>query len=202
MGMHEWIPVPGTAKARLIEAAMHHFEQAGFEAATVTDLASKAGVTTGSLYHHFGSKLGLYTVVRDDLEKRITDRMEGAAETVGGPGRPAARAALVVAFDATVRFGVCRLLGETAPSGAADPLRDTLADLLPDDVRGRRGAAGRGLARGTARGRRRRARRHHAAGAGVRPGRVAASPGASETRRTQTGVLAHDEISTTCHQQE
>ncbi|SDU88407.1 TetR/AcrR family transcriptional regulator [Jiangella alkaliphila] len=133
--MHEWIPVPGTAKARLIEAAMHHFEQAGFEAATVTDLASKAGVTTGSLYHHFGSKLGLYTMVRDDLEKRITDRMEGAAETVGGPGRPAARAALLVAFDATVRFGVCRLLGETAPSGAADPVRDTLADLLPDDVR-------------------------------------------------------------------
>lgn len=135
MAMQEWIPVPGSAKARLIEAAMHHFEQAGFEAATVTELASKAGVTTGSLYHHFGSKLGLYTVVRDDLEKRITDRMEGAAEAVGGPGRAAARAALLVAFDATVRFGVCRLLGETAPHATADPVRDTLATLLPGDVR-------------------------------------------------------------------
>ncbi|PZF83474.1 TetR/AcrR family transcriptional regulator [Jiangella anatolica] len=132
--MPEWIPVPGSAKARLIEAAMHHFEQAGFEAATVTELASKAGVTTGSLYHHFGSKLGLYTVVRDDLEKRITDRMEGAAETVGGAGRDAARAALLVAFDATVRFGVCRLLGETAPGDHPDRVRATLTTLLPDDV--------------------------------------------------------------------
>lgn len=134
MSMQEWIPVPGSAKGRLIEAAMHHFEQAGFEAATVAELASKAGVTTGSLYHHFGSKLGLYTVVRDDLEKRITDRMEGAAEAVGGPGREAARAALLVAFDATVRFGVCRLLGETAPGDRPDPVRATLTTLLPDGV--------------------------------------------------------------------
>lgn len=134
MSMREWIPVPGSAKARLIEAAMHHFEQAGFEAATVTELASKAGVTTGSLYHHFGSKLGLYTIVRDDLEKRITDRMEGAAEAVGAPGREAARAALLVAFDATVRFGVCRLLGETAPADRPDRVRATLTTLMPDGV--------------------------------------------------------------------
>lgn len=132
--MQEWIPVPGSAKARLIEAAMHHFEQAGFEAATVTELASKAGVTTGSLYHHFGSKLGLYTVVRDDLEKRITDRMEGAAETVGAPGRDAARAALLVAFDATVRFGVCRLLGEAPLGDQPDRVRTALTTMLPDGV--------------------------------------------------------------------
>ena len=132
--MQEWIPVPGSAKARLIEAAMHHFEQAGFEAATVTELASKAGVTTGSLYHHFGSKLGLYTVVRDDLEKRITDRMEGAAEAVGAPGRDAARAALLVAFDATVRFGVCRLLGEPPLGDGPDPVRSALTTMLPDGV--------------------------------------------------------------------
>lgn len=134
--MREWVPVPGSAKARLIEAALHHFEQAGYEAANVADLAAKAGVTTGSLYHHFGSKLGLYTVVRDDLEKRITDRMEGAAAATSAPGRPAVRAALLVAFDAAVRFGACRLLGEPAPSDRPDPVARTLRELLPDDVDG------------------------------------------------------------------
>ncbi|WP_026877413.1 TetR/AcrR family transcriptional regulator [Jiangella gansuensis] len=132
--MPEWVPVPGSAKARLIEAALHEFEQAGYAAVAVTDLAAKAGVTTGSLYHHFGSKLGLYTVVRDDVEKRITDRMEGAAAAVGGTGRTAVRAAVLVAFDAAARFGTCRLLGETTAADRPDPIRLTLEALLPDDA--------------------------------------------------------------------
>ncbi|PSL03255.1 TetR family transcriptional regulator [Haloactinopolyspora alba] len=132
--MQEWVPVPGSVKARLIEAALHHFEQSGFEDAGVTDLAAKAGVTTGSLYHHFGSKLGLYTVVRDDLEKRITDRMEGAAAAAGGTGRPAVAVAILVAFDAAVRFDACRLLGEPAPSDRPDPVGRLLRSLLPDDL--------------------------------------------------------------------
>jgi AcrR family transcriptional regulator len=84
--MQGWIPVPGSAKARLIEAATHHFERADFEAVNVTELAAKAGVTTGAPYHHFGSKLGLYTVIRGDLEQRITDHMEGAATASASTG--------------------------------------------------------------------------------------------------------------------
>jgi AcrR family transcriptional regulator len=132
--MREWVPVPGSSKARLIEAAMHHFEETGFEGAVVAELAAKAGVTTGALYHHFGSKLGLYTTVRADLEKRITDRMIGAAEGVGGTGRPAVRAALLVGFAAAVRFNACRLLGEPHPPDQPDPVRDTLATVLPEQV--------------------------------------------------------------------
>lgn len=128
--MREWVPVPGSAKARLIEAALHHFERSGFEAASVTDIAAKASVTTGSLYHHFGSKLGLYLVVREDLEKRLTDRMEGAAAGAGGAEQPAVRVALLVAFDAAVRFGACRLLGESTPTGQPDRIADTLQGLL------------------------------------------------------------------------
>ncbi|NED99984.1 TetR/AcrR family transcriptional regulator [Phytoactinopolyspora halotolerans] len=131
--MREWIPVPGSAKARLIEAALYEFERTGYEGCNVSDLAAKAGVTTGSLYHHFGSKLGLYTVVRGDMEKRITDRMEGAAAAVtDGIG---ARAALLVAFDAAVRFDACRLLGEPAPLDTADPVEATIRALLPDHLR-------------------------------------------------------------------
>jgi AcrR family transcriptional regulator len=132
--MQGWIPVPGSAKARLIEAATHHFERAGFEAVNVTELAAKAGVTTGALYHHFGSKLGLYTMIRGDLEKRITDRMEGAAASIGEHGRPAVRAALLVAFDAAVRFDACRLLGEPTPTDRPDPIQSALRSFLPEHL--------------------------------------------------------------------
>lgn len=123
--------MPGTVKGRLIEAALHEFEDKGFEASSVTEIAAKAGVTTGSLYHHFGSKLGLYTLIRADLEKRLSDRMEGAAAT-SPPGWPAVRASLLVAFDAAVKFNVCRILGEPEPSGIDGPVELALGSLLPE----------------------------------------------------------------------
>jgi len=128
--MREWVPVPGSAKARLIEAAIHQFELTGYEAVNVVDLASKASVTTGALYHHFGSKLGLYLTVREDMEKRIVERMEGAAAAAGNRGHPAVRAALLVAFDAAVRFTVCRILGEQPPVERDDPVANALRPLL------------------------------------------------------------------------
>lgn len=128
--MREWVPVPGSAKARLIEAAIHQFELAGYEAVNVVELAGKASVTTGALYHHFGSKLGLYLVVREDMEKRIVERMAGAAAAAGDRGHPAVRAALLVAFDAAVRFTVCRILGEQPPVERDDPVASALRPLL------------------------------------------------------------------------
>jgi len=128
--MREWVPIPGSAKARLIEAAIHQFELTGYAAVNVVDLASKASVTTGALYHHFGSKLGLYLTVREDMEKRIVERMEGAAAAAGNRGHPAVRAALLVAFDAAVRFTVSRILGEQPPVERDDPVATALRPLL------------------------------------------------------------------------
>jgi len=95
-------------------------------------LAAKASATTGALYHHFGSKQGLYLVVREEMERRVVERMEGAAEAVGGIGRPAIRAALLVAFDAANRFTVCRILGEQPPIEREDPVETMLRSLLPN----------------------------------------------------------------------
>jgi AcrR family transcriptional regulator len=132
--MRAWVPVPGSAKARLIEAAVHGFEQHGFERCSVTELAAKAGVTTGSLYHHFGSKAGLYTLVRGDVGNRITDRMAGAAAASGQLGQARVRRSLLVAFDATVRFNACRLLGEPTPAAdPTDPIATMLRSLLPPE---------------------------------------------------------------------
>ncbi|MFO7546803.1 MAG: helix-turn-helix domain-containing protein [Trueperaceae bacterium] len=129
--MREWIPVPGSARARLLDAAAKIFERDGFEAASVTDIASEAGVTTGSLYHHFEGKLGLFQVVRQEMERRVRDRMEGAAAAAGG-GWSGLVAALLVGFDAAVRFAAARILSDRQAAVTNDELRASVSALCED----------------------------------------------------------------------
>jgi AcrR family transcriptional regulator len=119
--VREWVPISSSAKGRLALHALEDFGQKGFEAVNVVDIAAAAGVTTGSLYHHFGSKVGLYTFVRAEAERRLLDRMEGAAAaTRAGDGRAAAmRAALLIGFDFATSQGFMRLLGEPHPARSA-----------------------------------------------------------------------------------
>jgi len=128
------VPIPGSAAARLIEAATRRFEAEGREQVNVVEVAREAGVTTGALYHHFGSKDGLYLVIREEMERRITERMEGAAAALGGEGPAAIQAALLVAFDAAVRFGVTRMLSETVVDPANDVIRLTLRPMVSDEA--------------------------------------------------------------------
>ena len=156
------VPVPGSAAARLIEAAIRRFESEGREAVNVIDVARDAGVTTGSLYHHFGSKDGLYMVIREEMERRMTERMEGAAAAVGSRGRTAVATSLLVAFDAAVRFGVARILSEPALDLESDAISLAILPLLPPDGagaapalagawRGALGAVAEGVTAGSAR---------------------------------------------------
>lgn len=125
--MREWIPISTSPKGRLALAAVKQFGQRPFDDVTVGELAAAANVTTGALYHHFGSKLGLYDFVRDDVERRLLDRMEGAIAASAHLDRSAAvMAALVIGFDFAVREGFLRILGDP-PAGTE---HDRLADLL------------------------------------------------------------------------
>ena len=125
--MREWIPISTSPKGRLALAAVKQFGERPFDDVTVGELAAAANVTTGALYHHFGSKLGLYDFVRDDVERRLLDRMEGAIAASAPLDRSAAvMAALVIGFDFAVREGFLRILGDP-PAGTE---HDRLADLL------------------------------------------------------------------------
>jgi AcrR family transcriptional regulator len=120
--VRDWVPVPGTTKGRLIEAALAEFGRRGYDDVGVTEIAAAAGVTVGSLYHHFGSKSGLYDLVRGDVERRLLDRLEGAWEAA--PDLPRS---IGIGFDYLVRAGYARLLAEPHPDGRADPVEEFLA---------------------------------------------------------------------------
>src|SRR4051812_41010638 len=124
--MREWVPVSTSPKGRLALTAVQAFGTQPFDEVTVGDLAAKAGVTTGALYHHFQNKLGLYVFVRRDVERRLLDRMEGAAGASSGRSA-AVSAALLVGFDFAVRQNVPRLLGEPPDGSMDDPLVEFLA---------------------------------------------------------------------------
>ena len=97
--MRNWIAVSTSPKGRLALAAVDEFERC--DEVTVGELTD-AKVTTGALYHHFGSKFGLYAFVRNDVEQRLLDRMEGAriAAAENESDRSAAvKAALLVGLD-------------------------------------------------------------------------------------------------------
>ena len=129
--VRDWIPVPGSVKARLLAAALARFEAEGFDAAAVTDIARDAGATTGALYHHFGSKPGLFATIREEMERRVRDRMEGAFAAVGG-GRTGLAAALRVGVDAAVRFAAVRVLSDAAAPPERDALLPALRELIGD----------------------------------------------------------------------
>jgi AcrR family transcriptional regulator len=148
MNRKNWVPIPGSSKARLLELALRDFGARGYEGVNVVELAAEAGVTTGSLYHHFENKLGLYGVVRDELEQRVLDRMEGAAAGVmavpererqprGLPDnrrQAALRVALLVGYDAAMKQGAARLLSEPDPRNGPDRIVALLASIGPDEL--------------------------------------------------------------------
>jgi len=126
--MREWIPISTSPKGRLALAAVKEFGTRPFDEVTVGELAAAASVTTGALYHHFDSKLGLYSFMREDIERRLLDRMEGAAAAAENEAdrSVAVRAALLVGFDFAVREGFLHILG--APPAGAE--HDRLAEML------------------------------------------------------------------------
>jgi len=126
--VRDWIPVSTSPKGRLALAAVREFGARRFDEVRVGELAAAAEVTTGAIYHHFGSKLGLYAFVREDVERRLLDRLEGAiaAAQPASDRSSAVSTALLVGFDFAVREGFLRILGEPPPGAAGDRLAELL----------------------------------------------------------------------------
>lgn len=135
--MREWVPVSTSPKGRLVLVAVAAFGARAFDEVTVGELSSAAEVTTGALYHHFGSKLGLYEFVRADVEQRLLDRMEGAAAASGSDRATAVRAALLVGFDFAVGERFLRILGEPPAGAGGDRLAEMLGSATASPVLGR-----------------------------------------------------------------
>lgn len=80
-----------TARARIRDAALRLFAERGIRAATIRDIARAAGVSSGLVRHHFGSKEAL----RDACDSYAVDRTNRLREQIFAEGRMADQAFMV-----------------------------------------------------------------------------------------------------------
>ncbi len=80
---------PETRRAEILSAALECFAARGFHATTMDDLVRASGLSKGSLYWHFDSKLevflGVFDLVFERLSRgfdEIEDRTEAVPETL------------------------------------------------------------------------------------------------------------------------
>jgi AcrR family transcriptional regulator len=135
--MREDIPIPGTSKYRLIQVGIRQFSQNSYNDVDVDSVAAEAGVTVGSLYHHFQSKKEFYGVLRDDMTRRVLDRMEAVAESLAPyqsqHPRHVLKGALLAAYDGVLRIKAGKLLTEPDPRESEDAIAALLGELAAHD---------------------------------------------------------------------
>jgi AcrR family transcriptional regulator len=91
--------------AALIKAARELFADQGFAATSRDQIAQRAGVTRGALYHHFDSKTAVAAAVVAELEDELVERVVAAAaegEDVRAQLHLACRAYMDAAADPTI----------------------------------------------------------------------------------------------------
>ena len=64
-------------RANILDAAVRRFALSGFNAASVDEICSDAGVSKGAFYHHFSSKQALFMALLEGWLKTIDQSLEG-----------------------------------------------------------------------------------------------------------------------------
>lgn len=62
------------SREQLLDAAEAQFSLLGYSSATNQGIAAAAGLTAGAIYHHYGSKAGLYAAVCERALRQLTAR--------------------------------------------------------------------------------------------------------------------------------
>jgi AcrR family transcriptional regulator len=62
-------------RSSLLQAARELFGSEGFADTSLDDVVARARVTKGALYHHFGSKEGLFAAVYEQVQHDVSDRV-------------------------------------------------------------------------------------------------------------------------------
>jgi AcrR family transcriptional regulator len=112
-----------TARARIRDAALIQFGEHGFERATIRGIAATAGVSSGLVRHHFGSKAALRQACDEYLSRtirRLNDQTMAAA-THGDFSSVAAARTSVGPYQ--------RYLARALVEGWAAPLFDDMVQM-------------------------------------------------------------------------
>lgn len=65
-------------RQQLLAAGRKAFAEQGYHAASMDQLTADVGLTRGALYHHFGSKRGLFEAVVEQIDTEMAGRLRDA----------------------------------------------------------------------------------------------------------------------------
>lgn len=129
-------PAPAVAsdmRQHILTCAARLFRKLGYAAVSLRDVASEAGVTTGSLYHHFGSKEDLVLALLEQGYEQILRVVQAALETA--QAKSDARASMLAALTAHLR---CLLAADSLPAANIRIFAHVPETLRQATLRGRR----------------------------------------------------------------
>jgi len=136
-------------RQELMAAAAHLFNQRGYDATSMRDIAREAGMLAGSMYYHFSSKDDLIVATYEEGKRLISTAVVEAIDGVDDPWERLTQAAIA---HMNTLFGgnnfsilLCADISRTAPTlrsrlieirDSYDKLfMDLIEDLpLPDDI--------------------------------------------------------------------
>lgn len=64
---------------KLMAVARKHFTERGYAESSMEEIVAEAKLTRGALYHHFGSKKGLFRAVLESVQTEVGQRVESEA---------------------------------------------------------------------------------------------------------------------------
>jgi AcrR family transcriptional regulator len=107
--------VAAETSRRVLDTARAVFAAEGFAAASLDDIARRAGVTRGAVYHHYDGKAGLFRAVAEVAQAEVAGRIVAAAEANADPVAQL-RAGCHGFLDAITDGDTARLLLVEAPA--------------------------------------------------------------------------------------
>lgn len=115
-------------REQLLDVGRALFAEKGFEAASIEEIASRAGVSKPVVYEHFGGKEGLYAVVVDREMSDLLNRLSSAL-SAGHPRQLVEQAALALLTYIEEETDGFRILSRDSPVAGAT---GTFSSLLND----------------------------------------------------------------------
>ena len=115
-------------REQLLDIGRALFAERGFDATSVEEIASKAGVSKPVVYEHFGGKEGLYAVVVDREVRHLLDMVTGAL-TAGHPRALLEQAALALLDYIETNADGFRILVRDSPVTSST---GTFASMISD----------------------------------------------------------------------
>ena len=113
-------------RRQVLTVASELFAAKGFEATSIRDIATAAGMMSGSLYYHFASKEDLYIAVQDASISKIFNAVEQAIPGIADPWDRLEAAAIAHVEAMLDRSGFRVLVTPLFPPGLDKTVRDAL----------------------------------------------------------------------------